>query len=71
MCEDPYAALDGADALVIFTDWPQFRTPDFDTVASKLKERVIFDGRNLFDPVAMARRGFKYICVGRPTREPA
>lgn len=71
MCEDPYAALDGADALVIFTDWPQFRTPDFDTVASKLKERVIFDGRNLYDPVAMARRGFKYICVGRPTREPA
>lgn len=70
-CDDAYQALEGADALVVFTDWPQFRTPDFDLIAAKLHSRLIFDGRNLYDPVAMARRGFKYICVGRPTRQPA
>jgi UDPglucose 6-dehydrogenase len=53
---------------VIFTDWPNFRTPDFDLIASKLRNKVIFDGRNLYDPAAMARRGFSYYCVGRPMR---
>ncbi len=67
MCEDGYAALEGADALVIFTDWPKFRTPDFDLIASKLRRKVIFDGRNLYDPRAMAKRGFAYHCIGRPT----
>ena len=71
MCDDAYQTLDGTDALVIFTDWPQFRTPDFDLIAARLRNRVIFDGRNLYDPVTMARRGFRYVCVGRPTREPA
>jgi len=70
LCDDAYQTLEGADALVIFTDWPQFRTPDFDVIGARLGRRVIFDGRNLYEPVAMARRGFKYICVGRPTREP-
>ena len=69
--DDAYETLDGADALVIFTDWPQFRTPDFDMLAARLRSRLIFDGRNLYEPVTMARRGFRYICVGRPTREPA
>ena len=69
--EDAYQALERADALVVFTDWPQFRTPDFDMIAARLRNRLIFDGRNLYDPVALARRGFTYICVGRPTREPA
>jgi UDPglucose 6-dehydrogenase len=68
MCADGYKALEGADALVIFTDWPNFRTPDFDLIASKLRHKVIFDGRNLYDPAAMARRGFNYYCVGRPMR---
>lgn len=70
LCEDAYQTLEGADALVIFTDWPQFRTPDFELIASRLRNRLIFDGRNLYDPLAMARRGFRYICVGRPTRQP-
>jgi len=65
--EDGYEVLDGADALVIFTDWQKFRTPDFDLIASKLRNRLIFDGRNLYDPRAMAKRGFEYICIGRPT----
>jgi len=69
-CEDAYQALDGADALVVFTDWPQFRTPDFDTLASKLKRKLVFDGRNLYDPAAMAKKGFQYVCIGRPTRTP-
>ncbi len=71
MCEDAYQALDGADALVVFTDWPQFRTPDFDAIQTKLRRKIIFDGRNLYDPAALAKRGFQYFCVGRPHRPPS
>ncbi len=67
MFEDGYEALDGADALVIFTDWDTFRTPDFDLIARKLPSRLIFDGRNMYDPRLLARRGFRYFCVGRPS----
>jgi UDPglucose 6-dehydrogenase len=68
--EDGYEALDGADALVVCTDWPQFRSPDFETIGEKLKKKVLFDGRNLYDPRAIAQRGFTYYCVGRPTALP-
>jgi len=71
MCRDGYDALEGADALVIFTDWSKFRTPDFDLIAEKLPSRVIFDGRNLYDSAALAKRGFKYFSVGRPYVQPA
>ncbi|MHC4696460.1 MAG: UDP-glucose dehydrogenase family protein [Planctomycetota bacterium] len=71
MCADGYEALEGADALVIFTDWPKFRTPDFDLIAEKLRNRLIFDGRNLYDPGALAKRGFTYIGIGRPTATPS
>ena len=71
MCEDAYQALQGADALVVFTDWPQFRTPDFEMIAAKLQRRVVFDGRNLYDPAAMAKKGFQYFCIGRPTVTPS
>lgn len=67
MFDDGYEALAGADALVIFTDWPKFRTPDFDLIAEKLRHKVIFDGRNLYEPRMMAHRGFHYVCIGRPT----
>ena len=70
MFEDGYVALDGADALVIFTDWPTFRTPDFDLMASKLRQKMVFDGRNLYEPVTMAKRGFHYVCIGRPLPGP-
>ncbi len=66
MCDDSYEALDGADALVLFTDWPKFRTPDFDEIAARLPSRLIFDGRNMYDPELLARRGFQYHCIGRP-----
>lgn len=64
--QDDYKILDGADALVIFTDWQQFRTPDFDSMKEKLKKPVIFDGRNLYEPAYMRKMGFEYYCIGRP-----
>jgi UDPglucose 6-dehydrogenase len=59
------AALRGAEALVILTEWQAFRAPDFDLIAEKLKAPVIFDGRNLYDPARMEKRGFSYYAIGR------
>jgi UDPglucose 6-dehydrogenase len=59
------AALKGADALVILTEWQAFRAPDFDLVAERLSSPVIFDGRNLYEPERMKRRGFTYYAIGR------
>lgn len=66
-CRDEYAALEGADALLICTEWGVFRNPDFGKIASKLKEKVIFDGRNLYDTEKMKELGFHYKSVGRET----
>jgi UDPglucose 6-dehydrogenase len=63
--QNGYDALDNADALVIFTDWQEFRNPDFEVMASKLKKPVIFDGRNLYDPSYVRKQGFEYHSVGR------
>ncbi|MFM2375830.1 MAG: hypothetical protein RLZZ165_927 [Bacteroidota bacterium] len=60
-----YAALDGADALCIVTEWSEFRTPDFDKIKSLLKAPVIFDGRNIYDLGQMAELGFYYNSIGR------
>ncbi len=60
------AALQGAHALVIVTEWREFRSPDFDDMRSALREPLVFDGRNLFDPAAMRGLGFEYHCIGRP-----
>lgn len=59
------AALLGADALVICTEWQNFRAPDFDVIKGALKQPVIFDGRNLFDPERLENRGFTYYAIGR------
>ena len=64
-CSNQYEALDGADALLIATEWPVFRTPDFEKVKSKLNESVIFDGRNLYDLTNMRDNEFYYESVGR------
>jgi UDPglucose 6-dehydrogenase len=64
--KDDYSILSGADGLVIFTEWQQFRTPDFDLIKEKLKKPVIFDGRNLYEPAYMKKMGFEYYCIGRP-----
>jgi UDPglucose 6-dehydrogenase len=63
--ENPYSALEGADALVVVTEWNEFRHPDFDRIKAQLKKPVIFDGRNIYDPKAMAEKGFTYYAVGR------
>jgi len=63
--QESYAILDGADALVVFTDWQEFRTPDFEQIAERLRCPVIFDGRNLYDPVYVKKQGIEYHCIGR------
>jgi len=64
-CETSYEALKGADFLIIATEWPEFRTPDFEKIASFLTEKVIFDGRNLFDLEVVRKHGFTYYSIGR------
>lgn len=63
--DNQYAALENADALIIATEWSVFRTPDFDKITTSLKEKVVFDGRNLFDVARMQELGFFYESVGR------
>jgi len=65
LCGTQEAALRGADALVIVTEWPVFKAPDFDFIAQQLREPLIFDGRNLFEPARMSRKGFRYYSIGR------
>jgi UDPglucose 6-dehydrogenase len=64
-------ALDGADALVIVTEWKEFRSPDFDHLKKTLKAPVIFDGRNLYDPAMLKKQGIKYYAIGRGESQPA
>ena len=62
---DMYDVLDGCDALVISTEWSEFRQPDFKRIKSQLKKPIIFDGRNIFRPESMREHGFTYYSVGR------
>ncbi len=64
-CKGPYEALEGADALLIVTEWQEFRSPDFDRIRKLLKAPRIFDGRNLYDPALLERFGIEYYAVGR------
>ena len=63
--ENPYEILSDADALVVLTEWNIFRRPDFSDIANRVRERVIFDGRNVFDPAALKELGFVYFGIGR------
>ena len=65
--QNGYDALEGADALVIFTDWQEFRNPDFEVIAKKLNKPVIFDGRNLYNPDIIKKTGIEYHSIGRPS----
>lgn len=65
-----YDVLAGADALVVLTEWKQYRTPDFERIRTLLKQPVIVDGRNVFEPARMGRMGFDYEGVGRPRARP-
>jgi UDPglucose 6-dehydrogenase len=66
----PYGALEGADGLIIVTEWQQFRTPDFELMRKLLAEPVIIDGRNLYEPRLLAEAGFTYYSIGRQTASP-
>lgn len=68
LCGTKEAALHGADALLIATEWKSFRAPDFEAMRRALSTPVIFDGRNLYDPDVVARHGLSYISIGRPAR---
>jgi len=65
--DDPYQAVEGAEAIFIATEWPEFRTPDFEKITSLMKALVIFDGRNLYDLSLMKDLGFTYFSIGRQT----
>ena len=65
LCDSPEAALEGADALVVVTEWNQFRSPDFERIRNTLKDPLIFDGRNLYDPDFLSQQGITYYAIGR------
>jgi UDPglucose 6-dehydrogenase len=65
LAETKEEAVQGADALVICTEWKPFRAPNFEALRSALKSPVIFDGRNLYDPDDLREAGFKYYAIGR------
>ena len=66
LCVDPYAACEGADALVICTEWQEFRSPDFAEMRRLLRQAVIVDGRNIYEPTVLRAEGFVYSAIGRP-----
>jgi UDPglucose 6-dehydrogenase len=65
LCESAYGALEGCDALVIITEWQEFRSPDFQAIKEKLADDVVIDGRNLFEPNMVEALGLKYYAIGR------
>jgi UDPglucose 6-dehydrogenase len=66
LTEDPYIAAEGADAVVLITEWHQLRQPDFARLRQVVRTPVLFDGRNVWDPVEARRAGFEYVGIGRP-----
>jgi UDPglucose 6-dehydrogenase len=70
LCEDKYAAIKDADALAICTEWKAFRAPDLDEMASRMRNKVIVDGRNLYKPARMQEEGWAYYSIGRVTVAP-
>ncbi|MDQ2868463.1 MAG: UDP-glucose/GDP-mannose dehydrogenase family protein [Verrucomicrobiota bacterium] len=70
-CDSSLAAIEGAEALVVATEWPEFANVDLSIVKQKMATPIIFDGRNLFDPETMAKLGFRYHSIGRAAVKPA
>ncbi|MFZ5800540.1 MAG: UDP binding domain-containing protein, partial [Candidatus Omnitrophota bacterium] len=64
-CNDAYTAVKGSDCLAVITEWNEFKEIDFKRVKKLLRQPLIFDGRNIYDPSVMARMGFRYYCIGR------
>jgi UDPglucose 6-dehydrogenase len=69
LSDDPYATLDGADALMVCTEWREFRSPDFEEISRRLHSPVIFDGRNIYDPQRLTQEGIRYYCIGRQQQD--
>jgi UDPglucose 6-dehydrogenase len=65
LCEDKYAALKGSDALIVITEWPEFKAPDFEKIISKLSTPAIFDGRNIYCKTELEKLGLSYVSIGR------
>jgi UDPglucose 6-dehydrogenase len=70
LADDAMSALEGADALAIVTEWTEFRSPDFQSIRARLRNPVIFDGRNLFDPRLVTAAGLTYVSIGRTAALP-
>ncbi len=65
LCTNAHEALENADALIIVTEWTEFRSPDYDYIKNTLNNPIIFDGRNLYDPIYMKHQGIEYFAIGR------
>ena len=70
LCTDAYAVAEGADALILLTQWSEFRRLDLDRIKASMEYPLLVDGRNLYDPAEMVSKGFFYQPIGRPTQEP-
>jgi UDPglucose 6-dehydrogenase len=70
-CKDAYEAAQGAEALILMTEWNQFRTLDFDRLKTALRQSIFFDLRNVYEPDRIAAYGFRHISVGRPSKAPS
>ena len=68
-CDDPYETIEGADALILATEWTEFRRPDFDRIGALMKNKLIFDGRNIYSANTMRKYGFERHGVGIPVVE--
>jgi UDPglucose 6-dehydrogenase len=71
LCSSAMEAVQGADALAVVTEWTEFRSPDFEQIREQLREPVIFDGRNIYDPTYLGRLGIRHYSIGRPAQPPA
>jgi UDPglucose 6-dehydrogenase len=70
-CKDAYEAAEGADALILMTEWNQFRTLDFERLKTALRQPIFFDLRNVYEPDRVAAFGLRHISVGRPSKLPS
>mgnify|MGYP003097955600 FL=1 len=66
--KNSYDAIENVDAMLLLTEWNEFRRPDFDRMKTLMKQPVIFDGRNQYEAERMLQRGFEYYCVGKKTK---
>jgi UDPglucose 6-dehydrogenase len=69
-CSNPYQAAEGADAIVIVTEWDEFRRLDWDRLLSSVEQPLVIDGRNVFHPEEISRNGFRYVSIGRADTSP-